>query len=119
MANNTAHPRPVFRNIHVTEIVRYRLPPAGMGVDPAPRQRRAAVPAAAVHHLDVRRQRLVRNQLWRLHGRVHRPAGWFVKLVALALIWAYLHHFIAGVRHLWMDMTHSVTSEFRAASRRW
>ena len=27
--------------------------------------------------------------------------GWFVKLVALAIIWAYLHHFIAGVRHLW------------------
>ena len=32
-----------------------------------------------------------------------------LKLVVLALIWAYLHHFIAGVRHLWMDMTHSVT----------
>jgi len=37
--------------------------------------------------------------------------GWFVKLVALALIWGYLHHFIAGVRHLWMDMTHSVSKE--------
>jgi succinate dehydrogenase / fumarate reductase cytochrome b subunit len=35
--------------------------------------------------------------------------GWFVKLVVLGLIWAYLHHFIAGVRHLWMDATHSVT----------
>jgi succinate dehydrogenase / fumarate reductase cytochrome b subunit len=22
--------------------------------------------------------------------------GWFIKLLALALIWAYLHHFIAG-----------------------
>ncbi len=33
------------------------------------------------------------------------------KLVALALIWAYLHHFCAGVRHLWMDATHSVTKE--------
>ena len=38
--------------------------------------------------------------------------GWFVKLVALALIWAYLHHFIAGLRHLWMDATHAVTKEF-------
>jgi succinate dehydrogenase / fumarate reductase cytochrome b subunit len=38
--------------------------------------------------------------------------GWFVKIVVLALIWAYLHHFIAGVRHLWMDATHSVTKEF-------
>jgi len=32
--------------------------------------------------------------------------------VALALIWGYLHHFIAGLRHLWMDVTHSVGLEF-------
>lgn len=29
---------------------------------------------------------------------------WFVKLVILALVWAYLHHFSAGVRHLFMDL---------------
>jgi succinate dehydrogenase / fumarate reductase, cytochrome b subunit len=38
--------------------------------------------------------------------------AFLVKLVVLALIWAYLHHFIAGVRHLWMDATHSVTKEW-------
>lgn len=38
--------------------------------------------------------------------------GWFFKLVALALIWSYLHHFMAGVRHLWMDATHAVGLEF-------
>jgi len=38
--------------------------------------------------------------------------GWFFKLVALALIWAYLHHLIAGLRHLWMDATHAVTLQF-------
>ena len=37
--------------------------------------------------------------------------GGLIKLIALALIWAFLHHFIAGVRHLWMDATHSVTKE--------
>jgi succinate dehydrogenase / fumarate reductase cytochrome b subunit len=37
--------------------------------------------------------------------------AWLVKLVVWALIWSYLHHFIAGVRHLWMDMTHSVSKE--------
>jgi succinate dehydrogenase / fumarate reductase cytochrome b subunit len=42
--------------------------------------------------------------------------GWFLKLLALALIWAYLHHFIAGVRHVWMDVTHSVSKEFGANS---
>ena len=42
--------------------------------------------------------------------------GALVKLVLLALIWGYLHHFIAGVRHLYMDMTHSVTKEFGKSS---
>ena len=42
--------------------------------------------------------------------------GWFLKLVVLAIIWAYLHHLIAGVRHLYMDMTHSVTKEFGKSS---
>ncbi|MEA3394621.1 MAG: succinate dehydrogenase, cytochrome b556 subunit [Pseudomonadota bacterium] len=42
--------------------------------------------------------------------------GWFFKLVALALIWAYLHHIIAGIRHLWMDLTHAVTKEFGRSS---
>jgi succinate dehydrogenase / fumarate reductase cytochrome b subunit len=42
--------------------------------------------------------------------------GWFVKLIALALIWAYLHHFIAGLRHLYMDMFHAVTKEFGKSS---
>ena len=42
--------------------------------------------------------------------------GWFIKLVVLALIWAYLHHFIAGIRHLWMDVNHAVTKEFGRSS---
>jgi succinate dehydrogenase / fumarate reductase cytochrome b subunit len=37
--------------------------------------------------------------------------AWIVKGVVLALIWSYLHHAIAGVRHLWMDATHSVSKE--------
>ena len=43
--------------------------------------------------------------------------GWFVKLVALAVIWAYLHHLIAGLRHLWMDTNHdAVTKSFGKSS---
>jgi succinate dehydrogenase / fumarate reductase, cytochrome b subunit len=44
------------------------------------------------------------NGLWFIPGVL-------VKLVALALIWAYLHHFIAGVRHLWMDVSHAAVSK--------
>ena len=39
-----------------------------------------------------------------------------VKLVTLVLIWSFLHHFCAGVRHLWMDATHAVTKEFGRSS---
>ena len=42
--------------------------------------------------------------------------GWFMKLVALALIWAYLHHFIAGLRHIYMDVCHAVSKEFGKSS---
>ena len=45
-------------------------------------------------------------------GGIGFVPAWFVKLVVLALSWAFLHHFIAGVRHLWMDATHSVSKEF-------
>ena len=43
--------------------------------------------------------------------------GWLVKLAVLALIWAYLHHLIAGLRHLWMDVSHeAVSKEFGRSS---
>ena len=39
------------------------------------------------------------------------------KLIALGLIWAYLHHLIAGFRHLWMDTHHAaVSKEFGQSS---
>jgi succinate dehydrogenase / fumarate reductase cytochrome b subunit len=45
-----------------------------------------------------------------------RPAA-LLKLLALALIWAYLHHLIAGLRHLWMDVSHdAVSKEFGKSS---
>ena len=37
--------------------------------------------------------------------------GVLLKLVALGLIWAYLHHFIAGLRHVWMDVSHKAVSK--------
>ena len=38
--------------------------------------------------------------------------GWFIKLVTLALIWASLHHLAAGVRHLYLDVSHKTTKHF-------
>lgn len=31
-------------------------------------------------------------------------AHWFVKLILLGLLWAFLHHFCAGIRYLALDL---------------
>ena len=49
-------------------------------------------------------------------GGVGFVPAFFVKLTALVLIWAFLQHLCAGVRHLYMDFTHSVTKEFGRTS---
>jgi succinate dehydrogenase / fumarate reductase cytochrome b subunit len=108
-------PRPTYRNIHVTQILKYRLPPAGI-VSILHRVSGALMFLLLpfiVWLLDVSlTSEISYEQFTAAFGvGIGFVPGWFVKLVALALIWAYLHHFIAGVRHLWMDMTHSVTRE--------
>lgn len=110
---DSAKTRPVFTNIHVTQIVSYRLPPAGI--------------VSILHRVSgLLMFVLLPFVVWMLDNSLSSEIsfdaftnvfvagvagipGWFVKLVALGLTWAYLHHFIAGVRHLWMDATHSVS----------
>ena len=42
-----------------------------------------------------------RSPFAHFQGIVGNP---LVKLILLGLIWAYMHHFCAGIRHLFMDM---------------
>ncbi len=112
---NAAQQRPVYRNIHVSQIVRYRLPPAGMvsiGHRISGVLMFLLLPFV-VWLFDVSLTSEVSYERFAAAyaaGLWIFPA-WIVKLVTLGLIWAYLHHFIAGVRHLWMDATHSVSLE--------
>ncbi len=56
--------------------------------------------------------------LWGLQASLEAPAAYaafvtamshpLAKLVALALVWAYLHHLLAGLRHLVMDTHHGL-----------
>lgn len=119
MADTTAtppKPRPVYRNIHVSQIVKYRLPPAGMvsiGHRISGVMMFLLLPFV-VWLFDVSLTSEVSYERFTsafAAGAAGLPA-WFIKLVTLGLIWAYLHHFIAGLRHLWMDATHAVTKEF-------
>jgi succinate dehydrogenase / fumarate reductase cytochrome b subunit len=107
--------RPVYRNIHVTQIVGYRLPPAGI-VSILHRVSGALMFLLlpfVIWLFDVSLTSEISYERFTsaFAAGVGVLPGWFMKLVALALIWAYLHHFIAGVRHLWMDATHSVSIE--------
>jgi succinate dehydrogenase/fumarate reductase cytochrome b subunit len=99
----------------------YRMTGWGVGFDPAPGQRRHHVPAAALHHLDVRHLPVVRNSFARFKAAFKAALGfvpgWFIKLVALGMIWAYLHHCHAGLRHLWMDVEpRRISKEFGKSS---
>lgn len=117
MADQAKKPRPVYRNIHVTDIVSYRLPPAGI--------------VSILHRISgVVMFFLLPFVIWMFDNSVTSEAsydaftapfnagifgglvpGFLVKLVTLGLIWSYLHHFIAGVRHLIMDATHTVSKQ--------
>lgn len=109
----TPSTRPVYRNIHVSQILSYRLPPAGV-VSILHRISGAVMFLLlpfVVWLFDVSLSSEISYERFTsafVAGIGPVPAG-LIKLVVLGLIWAYLHHFIAGVRHLWMDATHSVT----------
>ncbi|MDQ6681225.1 MAG: succinate dehydrogenase, cytochrome b556 subunit [Pseudomonadota bacterium] len=113
---DTLKRRPVYRNLHLSQLAEYRLPLAGW-VSILHRISGALLAVLlpfAIWMLDTSLTSEVSfGQFTSLfaHG-VGGVPGWFFKLVALALIWAYLQHFFAGLRHLWMDMTNSVDLEF-------
>jgi succinate dehydrogenase / fumarate reductase cytochrome b subunit len=117
----TASKRPEFRNINaLTDLPTYRLPPAGW--------------VSILHRISGALMFLLLPFIiWMFDSSVSSEIsfakfkyafnvglgfvpGWFMKLVALALIWAYLHHLIAGIRHIYMDVQHAVSKEFGRSS---
>ena len=45
--------------------------------------------------------------------------GLVIKLVVLVLIWSFLHHFFAGLRHIRMDLFHTVSKEQGRSTAQW
>ena len=117
----TARKRPEFRNINaISDLPSYRLPAAGW--------------VSILHRVSGALMFLLMPFIiWMFDSSITSEIsfasfaaafnvgigfvpGWFMKLVALAIIWAYLHHFIHGIRHLYMDTFHAVTKEFGKSS---
>ncbi len=120
--SEVAKPRPEYRNINIFSDVRtYRLPAAGL-VSILHRVS-GAIMFVLLPFIIWMFDKSLSSEI--SHGQFTSAfsaglgfvPGWAVKLVALVLIWAYLHHFIAGLRHLWMDTSHAaVTKEFGKTS---
>ena len=93
--------RPEYRNIHITQIVGYRLPLAGI-LSILHRVSGLLLFLLLPFVLYLLDKSLTSETTFGMFKAV--TSHWFAKLVILALLWAYLHHFCAGVRHLFMDV---------------
>ena len=117
----TAPKRPEFRNISaLTDLPTYRLPPAGW-VSILHRVSGALMFLLLpfiiwMFDMSVSSEISFAKFKYAFNVGMGFAPGWFMKLVALALIWAYLHHLIAGIRHLYMDVQHAVSKEFGRSS---
>lgn len=112
---DTLKNRPVHRNIHVSQIVSYRLPPAGI-VSILHRISGAILFFALPFVIWLFDTSVSSEISFERFTAVFQAGfwvfpGWLVKLGVLGILWAYLLHFIAGMRHLWMDATHSVSKQ--------
>ncbi|MDB5753880.1 MAG: sdhC [Massilia sp.] len=93
--------RPQFRNIHVTELINYRLPIAGI-VSILHRISGFLIFLALPFLLYLFHMSILSEATFKhFAGIASHP---MVKLVILVLAWAYFQHFCAGVRHLFMDL---------------
>lgn len=108
MSDAAKKSRPQYSNIHITQLAHYRLPLAAL-VSILHRISGALMFVLLPFVLYLMERSITSETSFDyLRGFV---SHWFVKLIILALSWAYLHHFIAGVRHLFMDMHVGLTKE--------
>lgn len=123
-ATSTVKKRPEFRNIDSASLISYRWPLASL--------------ASGMHRVSGAIMFfLMPFIIWMFDNSISSEIsfakfksafnvgmlglpGFIWKLVVLGLIWASLHHFIAGIRHLWMDTHHAqVTKEFGRQTAAW
>lgn len=93
--------RPEFRNIHVTQLANYRLPLAGF-VSILHRISGLLMFFFLPFILYLLDLSLTSEDAFNRFSSLSQPV--LVKLVIIGLVWAYLHHFCAGIRHLAMDV---------------
>ena len=112
---DTLKPRREYRNIAVSQILSYRLPLAGI--------------TSIAHRISgMLMFVLLPFAIWMFDASISSEAswdgfvsvfsagtamlpGWFYRLLALLLLACYVAHLLAGIRHVWMDITHDTSKE--------
>jgi succinate dehydrogenase / fumarate reductase cytochrome b subunit len=110
MANETAsaHVRPQFRNLGLAQLRTYRLPTAGL--------------VSILHRVSGVLLFVMLPVLLRMFELSLKTESTYerfrmaasnvvVKLVLLAVIWAILHHLVAGIRYLALDLHIGIAKE--------
>ncbi|MEY3419214.1 MAG: hypothetical protein RJA46_985 [Pseudomonadota bacterium] len=93
--------KPVYRNIGLAQLIKYRLPWAGK-VSILHRISGAALFLMLPFLLYLFDQSLASELSYQ---KFQATTGHFlVKLICLGLIWSFLHHFCAGIRYLLLDL---------------
>jgi succinate dehydrogenase / fumarate reductase cytochrome b subunit len=101
MSTTLHEKRPQFRNINVMQIIGYRLPAGGM--------------VSILHRVSGALMfLLLAAVIWLLQLSLASELSflrlkdvasqWWAKLLFLALAWALLHHLVAGIRFLLLDL---------------
>ena len=104
--------RPQYRNIHVSQILSYRLPAAGI-VSILHRISGALLFLLGIPFgLYLLQQSLTSEISFESYRAIVGSVPG--KLVLLALIWAFVHHSVAGIRYLLLDR-HVGIQKFAAA----
>jgi succinate dehydrogenase / fumarate reductase cytochrome b subunit len=93
--------RPVYRNIGLAQLVKYRLPWAGK-VSILHRISGATLFLLLPFILYLFDQSLASELSYQKFQAF--TGNILVKIICLSLIWAFLHHFCAGIRYLLLDL---------------
>lgn len=113
--NEVAKKRPEFRNINIFQDVRtYRMPPAAI--------------LSILHRASGGIMFLLLPfLLWLFDMSMRSPhtfeqvasyfregfSGFLLRLLAVVMVWAFLHHLCAGIRHIYMDVNHHAVDKHK------
>jgi succinate dehydrogenase / fumarate reductase cytochrome b subunit len=98
---NVKKDRPVYKNIGLAQLIKYRLPWAGK-VSILHRISGAALFLFLPFILYIFDQSLASELSYQKFQAF--TSNVLVKIICLGLIWSFLHHFCAGIRYLLLDL---------------